>query len=147
MGAVSGVETQIAHAKFGRRPMARESQAETSSSAMPDWFGARIAEIGAKQTAALVKMQAQVFDVLQGWNRQCLARAQSEAELATATADKLMSARSIPETATAYREWLDRRMNLFGEDSEQFFTESQKILDLGGQHLANSLAEFESRPH
>jgi hypothetical protein len=135
--------------------MARESQAETSSSAMPDWFGAKIAEIGAKQTAALVKMQAQVFDVLQGqvfdvlqgWNRQCLARAQSEAELATATADKLMSARSIPETATAYREWLDRRMNLFGEDSEQFFTESQKILDLGGQHLANSLAEFESRPH
>jgi hypothetical protein len=58
-----------------------------------------------------------------------------------------MSARSIPETATAYREWLDRRINLFGKDSEQFFTESQKILDLGGQHLANSMAEFGSRPH
>jgi hypothetical protein len=32
-------------------------------------------------------------------------------------------------------------------DSEQFFTESQKILDLGGQHLASSLAELGSRPH
>ena len=39
--------------------MAQES--ETSST--PDWFGARLAEIGAKQTAALVKMQAQMFDV------------------------------------------------------------------------------------
>jgi hypothetical protein len=50
-----------------------------------------------------------------------------------------------PETATAYREWLDGRINLFGKDSEQFFTESQKILDLGGPHLANSLAGFGSR--
>lgn len=126
--------------------MAQENQSETSSGA-PDWFGARFAEIGAKQTAALVKMQAQMFDVMQGWNRQYLARAQSEAALASDTADKLMSARSIPETASAYRQWLDRRINLFGKDSEQFFTESQKILDLGGQHLANSLAEFGSRPH
>jgi hypothetical protein len=124
--------------------MARESE---TSSVAPDWFGAKFAEIGAKQTAALVKMQAQMFDVLQGWNRQCLQRAQSEAELVSHTADKLMSARSIPETATAYREWLDRRINLFGKDSEQFFTESQKILDLGGQHLADSLAELGSRPH
>jgi hypothetical protein len=45
------------------------------------------------------------------------------------------------------REWLDRRINLFGKDSEQFFTESQKILDLGGQHLASSLADLGSRPH
>ena len=124
--------------------MAPESETSTGA---PDWFGARFAEIGAKQTAALVKMQAQMFDVLQGWNRQCLARAQSEAKLASDTADKLMSARSIPETATACREWLDRRINLFGKDSEQFFTESQKILDLGGQQLAKSLAELGSRPH
>jgi hypothetical protein len=40
--------------------------AETSS-ATADWFGARLAEVGARQTAALVKMQAQMFDVLQGW--------------------------------------------------------------------------------
>jgi hypothetical protein len=124
-----------------------QKEAEKSSvSATPDWFGEKLAAAGAKQTAALIEMQSRMFDVLQGWNRQCLARAQSEADLASDTAGKLMSARSIPETATAYREWLDRRINLIGKDSETVIAESQKILDIGGQHLAKGWSGIGSSP-
>jgi hypothetical protein len=115
-----------------------DHQDAVSSPASPQWFSAKLTELGAKQTTAVMKWQAEMFDVLQGWNRQCFQRAQSEAELASETAGKLMSARSLPETATAYREWLTRRIGMLGKDSERFFAETQKMFQTNGREFARS---------
>jgi hypothetical protein len=59
------------------------------------------------------------------------AAAQSEADLASQTASKLIGARSLPETATACREWLNQWMDLLGKDSERFLAYGQKVMEKG----------------
>jgi hypothetical protein len=109
--------------------MEQQEAVSSSARASAEWLTA----LGTKQTSAVMRLQAEMFDLLQGWNRQCFQRAQSEAELASETAGKLMSARSLPETATACREWFSRRIDLLGKDSERFFAETQKVFRTNGR--------------
>jgi hypothetical protein len=49
-----------------------------------------------------------------------LVRLKSETDLTTRLMEKLRAANSFPEAMTAYQEWMNRRMELFAEDSRRF---------------------------
>jgi hypothetical protein len=46
-------------------------------------------------------------------------------------------ARTIPETGTAYQEWLGRWATTLGEDSQRLFADGQKVLAAGGRLFTN----------
>jgi hypothetical protein len=108
-----------------------QSSDQDAATGTPEWLGLRLADLSVKQTAALLRMQAQMLDLFDEMRHECMLRAQSEADLASQTAGKLMGARSLPESATAYREWLNQWMDLLGKDSERFLAYSQKVMAKG----------------
>jgi hypothetical protein len=109
--------------------------------ATADWFAAELAELGKRQFEALTRAQAQAFDAIEGWHHDCFAQAKSEAVLASDTATQLLSSRSVPETASACQSWLNRRKEMFGENSERFFTDGQKFLEASWRLMSNGRSE------
>jgi hypothetical protein len=65
------------------------------------------------------------------------ARAKSEAELATAMADKLAAARSMPDMTIAYQDWLGQRMQRCVEDSNRALADVQKLIQTGSRLAQN----------
>lgn len=96
-----------------------------------------LAEAGKKQIAAVAHAQTEVLDALQDWNRDYIACAKSEAILVSDIATKLMTARTIPETGTAYQEWLGRWTAALGEDSQRLFADGQKVIAASSRVFGN----------
>jgi len=86
-----------------------------------------------KRLGALTKAQAEQF---QERNRQCLDRAQAEANLASEFVSKLVAARSIPDAVKAYQEWGSRRLEMVAEDTEHLMDDTQKFIQMSAQLLA-----------
>src|SRR5882757_3153170 len=102
----------------------RPTERPTTEPDVPDLLAAELAELGKKQIETITKAQTQVFDAIEAWNHDLLSHAKSQAILASDIAARLMAARSIPETATACQDWLSRRDDVFGKDSQRFFAAS-----------------------
>jgi hypothetical protein len=82
-------------------------------------------------------MQKELLGTFEQINRERVARAQQETELASAFAGKLTSARSIPEVMNAYQEWAAKRMEMFTEDGRKLAEDSQKIFSATAKLLSN----------
>jgi hypothetical protein len=67
----------------------------------------------------MIDVQKEFIDAIEEVNREWGARVKAEQDLATEFAGKLTAARSIPETAGIWQEWMSRRMELFAEDSRR----------------------------
>jgi hypothetical protein len=74
-------------------------------------------------------------EIRQEW----LARAKSEAILANELIVKTTAARSIPDTMAAYREWVTRRMEMFGEDNRRLWADVQKLWGAGTGLVASRI--------
>ena len=83
------------------------------------------AKIGAENFA---KIQKELNDFLEETNRHWIARAKSEAEFASELMTKLSNARSIPDAAAVYQEWVTQRMQRLAEDNQKILSDSQKFL-------------------
>jgi Phasin protein len=86
-----------------------------------------IAQAGRKQLEAMVELQKQFFDpqeISRGW----AARARLEADLATEFGKGITTAKTIQEVASVCQEWMNRRMELFTEDSRRLVAETQKFM-------------------
>jgi hypothetical protein len=70
-----------------------------------------------EQAKSVFATQKELLDTLEQMNEHWFARAKSEAEFATAMANKLVSARSMPDMTSAYQDWLGQRMQRYVEDS------------------------------
>lgn len=110
--------------------IARDAE-KTNGFAALGFLPAELTEAGKKQIEAITQAQTEVLDALQDWNRDYIACARAEAILASDIATKLMSARSIPETSTAYQEWLGRWTATLGEDSQRLLADGQKVIAAG----------------
>jgi hypothetical protein len=99
---------------------------QSTSSTTPNSIFAELGEIGKKRAEAMAAAQTELLHGFQEISQHWVARAKSEAELASELVAKLTSARSIPETATAYQEWASRRMRLAIEDSQRLFADGLK---------------------
>ena len=70
-------------------------------------------------------------------NRSWIDGMQSQAKLGSEFVAKLTAARSIPEVATAYKEWASRQMEMAAEDAKRIFADGQKLAETGARLLSN----------
>jgi phasin protein len=98
---------------------------------------AELGEMGKKRTEAMAAAQTELLDEFQEIGQRWVARAKSEADAASQLVAKLTSARSVPETATAYQEWASRRMQLAIEDSQRLFTDGLKLMETSARFFSN----------
>jgi hypothetical protein len=63
-----------------------------------------------EQAKSVFATQKELLDALERMNEYWFARAKSEAELVTSVANKLASARSMPDLTGVYQDWLGQRM-------------------------------------
>ena len=83
-------------------------------------------------------MQKQFFDMeqMEEINRDWVARAKAEADLASEFSAKLVAAHSMPDVVPVCQEWMKRRMDLFTEDSRRLFADGQRFMSAMTEALA-----------
>jgi Phasin protein len=119
----------------------REPQADGSTKSAPsNSLFTGLGEIGKKRSEAMAAVQTELLDGFQEISQHWVTRAKSEADLASELVAKLTSARSIPETATAYQEWASRRMQLAIEDSQRLFADGLKLIGTSARFFSNGSA-------
>ena len=69
------------------------------------------------QAKSVFATQKELLDALEQKNAHWFARAKSEAEFATTMANKLASARSMPDMTSLYQDWLSQRMQRYVEEA------------------------------
>jgi hypothetical protein len=87
------------------------------------------AKMGGRQAENFMDVQKEFQALIEQANRDWLARAEKERALASELATKLTAAKSLPDVAKEYQEWMTRRMELMVEDSQKFFADSQKFMN------------------
>jgi hypothetical protein len=118
------------------------TQAETkpdraNKSSLPNTYSAGIRRNGAEHLEELLKIKTEIFEALDEAKRSWFDRVQLEADLASELRAKLTKARSIPETATAYQDWVSRRTEMAVEDTRRLLADGQKLMETGVRLLAN----------
>jgi CII-binding regulator of phage lambda lysogenization HflD len=108
--------------------MASKDQRPSANPAMANLNPAQFAEVGKKQVEAVVGMQQELIDGIEEMSQEWAARIKAETDLATEFAGKLSAAKSLPDMAAIYQEWLSRRMQMFAEDSRRFAADTQKMM-------------------
>jgi hypothetical protein len=79
-----------------------------------------------------------MIDLFSEVSREWFERATSEAELAMRLPNKLTSARSVPDAFSAYQEWLNEWMGMFGEDSRRLMSDGRKFIDVSVRCFAET---------
>ena len=110
---------------------------KSNTSEISNSFAANLGKAGKKRIEAISAIQADLFKELQEIGERWTARAKSETDLASELVGKLTSARSIPETATAYQEWAIRRAQMAVEDGQQLFTDNVKLMGTAARVFSN----------
>jgi predicted phage tail protein len=95
---------------------------------MPMFNPADFTKLGKEQADALNDMQKEFAKLIEQANADWLARMEQERELASDLAAKLAAAKSLPDAAKAYQDWMGRRMETITKDSQKFFADSQKLV-------------------
>lgn len=86
-----------------------------------------------EQAKSVFAAQKELLNALEQINEHWFARAKSEAELATAMANKLAAVRSMPDKTTVYQDWFNQRMQRCVEDSNHVFADVQKLIRTGSR--------------
>lgn len=115
--------------------MAQSEKSNTSTAAYS--FADNLSKAGKKHVEAISAMQSDVFKELQEIGEYWTARAKTETDLASELVGKLTSARSIPESATAYQEWAIRRAQMAVEDGQRLFTDNVKLMETAARLFSN----------
>jgi hypothetical protein len=84
-----------------------------------------------KRLETVKDVQKQLLDTFEQFNREQIARAQQEINLASELSAKVASARSVPDVMNAYQSWISKRMALFVEDGQRIVNATMKLLSIG----------------
>jgi hypothetical protein len=110
--------------------MAEKAKVEKPVAAgMPGFTFPEFAEVGKKSIEAMLDMESGFFATIDELNKHWLARAKSQAELASELIAKLSEVRSIPDAASACQDCAGRQMEMFAEDSRRIFAAGQKVME------------------
>jgi uncharacterized protein with gpF-like domain len=90
-----------------------------------------------EQAKSVFAAQKEFLDALEQINAHWFARAKSEAEFATAMANKLAATRSMPDMTTLYQDWFGQRMQRCVEDSNHVVADVQKLIGTGTRLAQN----------
>jgi hypothetical protein len=108
----------------------------TTASASFTSFPVDLVDLGKKRLQALFDAQSKLVDTLPALSREWMSCAQAERELSSELLAKLTAARSLPESARAYQEWLSRRMDMFADETRMLLADTQKLVDVGARLFA-----------
>jgi hypothetical protein len=92
------------------------------------WIPEEFAQMGGKPLEAFIGMQKQILDSFDEANRAWLSRTRLEAALAAELFNKLTAARSMSAVAAAYRECMNRQLDMLAEDGRRMLDDSKKLL-------------------
>jgi len=90
-----------------------------------------------KRMEALLEVQKEFMQTLEGFNRDLFSHAKAEAELVSEFMGKLTSVRSLPDATTAYQEWASREMELLAQDGRNMFANGEKLLQASRRLFTN----------
>jgi hypothetical protein len=110
------------------------------SSAAPSSFPADLVGLGKKRLEAFFEAQSKLVDTLPVLSREWMSYAEAERDLSADLLAKLTAARSIPESAKAYQEWLDRRMDMLADETRTMLDDARKLADVGARLFAIDMA-------
>jgi hypothetical protein len=99
-----------------QRSMTERETRRSSEPATPKIRGCEFVKFGTKRIETLIQVQKQLVEPFEHINREQLARANQQTELAAQLTDKLICARSIPDIPNARQECISKRMAGFTED-------------------------------
>jgi hypothetical protein len=99
-----------------------------------------MAEMGKKRVEDFVGAQRELLNKFQETNRQWFDRMQSEVKIASDCANKVMTARSIPDAMTAWQEWANRQLEMTAEDAKHLVADSQKFMEASTRLLSSGLS-------
>jgi hypothetical protein len=99
-----------------------------------------MAEIGKKRVENFVDAHRELLNKLQETNRQWFDRMQSEVKVTSDCANKVMSARSIPEAMTAWQEWANRQLEMTADDAKHLVSDGQKFIEASTRLLSSGLS-------
>jgi len=103
-------------------------------------FPADLVDLGKKRLETLFEVQSKLVDTLPALSREWMSYAQAEQDLSSDLLAKLAAARSLPESAKVYQEWLSRRMDMLAEETRRLLADTQKLVDVGARLFAIDMA-------
>jgi hypothetical protein len=86
-----------------------------------------IAQIGKQNFDTLAAIQNQVLDALAKANQEWIDCAKQEAKLTSTLAQKVTTAKSIPEATAACQEWVSQQIELISSQAKKAFDETQNF--------------------
>lgn len=89
---------------------------------------AEFAKFGQMQTEALSNAQLELSNLLQEASEDWRSRAELERKLATELMSKLTTAKTLPDAAKAYQEWMVRRIDMVAKDGQKILADGQKYV-------------------
>jgi hypothetical protein len=116
----------------------RSERSRSERPAMANVMSAPLGEMGARSVAAGFRAQQKMLDVLSDIGHEWFTRATAEAEFALRLPNKLTAARSVPDAFSAYQEWFDDWVSMFGEDTRRLVADSRKLVDTGVRCFAEA---------
>jgi hypothetical protein len=108
---------------------ARSERSRSERPSIASVMSAPFEEMGVRSVSAGFRAQRKMLDVLSDIGQEWLVRATAEAELALRLPNKLTNARSMPDAFSAYQEWFNEWMSMFGEDTRRFVSDGGKLID------------------
>jgi hypothetical protein len=115
--------------------MSPESASKKSPSSPFNFAG--ISKFGQNQADALIAMQRELCSLVEEVNRNWLARAELERDLASEFATRLSTAKTPADAAQTYQEWMSRRMQTLASDHQKLFADSQKFIGAATRFLSS----------
>src|SRR5271154_6985849 len=82
---------------------------------MPNLLPDQVLKLGQRRMEALMLAQKELIDTYERTNKDWCARAKLEASVASELATNMAAARTIPEAAAVYQEWMNRRMRMLAD--------------------------------
>jgi hypothetical protein len=99
-------------------------------------FPVDLVGLGKMRLQAFFDAQSKLVDTLPALSREWMSCAQAERELSSELLAKLTAARSLPDSARAYQEWLSRRIDMFADETRMLLADTQKLVDVGARLFA-----------
>lgn len=119
--------------------MARQDKVPGSSGEPPFGIPKELLAVGEKQMEAVAELQKQMQTICEEAARYATDRVKAETNLTQTLAEKLTAAKSPPEAAQAYQDWLTSRMRLFAEDGQRVAADTQKLLAVSARLLTGAV--------
>jgi hypothetical protein len=111
-------------------------QSEGNVQAEPNY----IAATARQQVDSMLSIQKNLLELAEDMNQYWSGRARSEVELSIELANKIASARSVPDLTDVYRDWLGHRLQHCLNDSNRILVGFGKLIKAGNRIAENGKA-------